>query len=307
MDIFRALSSLVFVVSFADLARFVVAQCRCGMTNLSGDLFSEIVDDVGCNATSNQVCCVNGTAVDPETYRAVKAYNCTSECFEAFGIAPSPTTTVARATSPQVSGLPQSALIAIVVGVIVVFLFVVCLLCICLRKRKQLKKKSNRTVTAKTDARIREDLQTIITSSPPSVSTSQEDDLNTSSFWPSGMTKIHDVPGPTSPLNDGDTSFRPSVEYEEELENISLPTPSTQQPTPPTQQTPVSTQRSVLHQPPVAIPNRDQIASHPVEFAASPEWDKIELQMDEGSPPVTTTSLNRYLESQGFSTSDHIH
>ena len=306
MDIFRALSSLMFVVSFADLARSVIAQCRCGMTNLSGDLFSEIVDDVGCNVTSNQVCCVNGTAVDPGTYRAVKAYNCTSECFEAFGIAPSPTTTAPPATSPQVSGLPQSALIAIIVGVIVVFLFVVCLLCICLRKRKRLVKKSNRMVTAKTDARIRDDLHTIITSSPPSVSTSQEDDLNTSSFWSSGMTKIHDVPGPASPLNDGDT-FRPSVEYEEKLENISLPTPPTQQPTPLTQQTPVSTQKSVLHQSPVKIPNCDQIASHPVEFAASPEWDKIELQMDEGSPPVTTTSLNRYLESQGFSTSDHIH
>lgn len=291
MDFSRARTSLVFMVSFADLARYVVAQCRCGMTNLSGNLFSDIVDDVSCNATSNQVCCVNGTAVDLNTYRAVKAYNCTSECFEVFGLAPAPTLTIdSRPTSPQVSGLSQSALIAIVVGVIVVFLFVVCLLCICLRRRKRVKKKSNRAVTLKTDARIRDDLHTIITSSAPSVSTTQEDDANTSSFWSSKMIKNDEASDMSSSEQRKKTSATQSnIEYEDP----DVPTPSLQTP-----ETPIQHPTT-----PETISNHVKIASHPIEIAASPEWEDREIRLDEGSPPDATTSLNRYLQSQGFSTS----
>ena len=284
----------MFVISFTDLARLVVAQCRCGMTALSHTLFSDIVDDGTCNATS--ACVIKDTAIDPDTYQAVKALNCTSECFDVFGTAPVPSATaIPITTASQASVLPHSALIAIIVGAIVFLLFVCCLAGVWLRKRKRTKKKSNRVIVSQIDASIRDDLHAVITSGSHSVSSkSSEDDIKISPpsvVSTSHMTTIRNDETPDeSPPNRremDDPSRIKTVQYESDNSPSTPPQPQSSQPHP----------AKEMSYP----PNLDKLVSHPVDLDGSPEWDDIELQLENGSSRwTTTTSLDHYLQSQGF-------
>ena len=294
MNPFRTITTFMFVISFTDLARLVVAQCRCGITALSQTLFSEIVDDGTCNATS--ACVINDTAIDPETYKAVKALNCTSECFDSFGTAPVPSATaIPITTTSQASVLPHSALIAIIVGAIVFLLFVVCLIGVWLRKRKRTKKKSNRVIVSHINASIRDDLHAIITSGSRSVSSkSSEDDIKISPALvvsTSHMTTIPSNETPDEPpqnLRDMDDSIRiENVQYE-----------SDESPSTPSQPQPSQARPAEEISDP---PNPEELVSHPVDLDGSPDWDDIEIQLENGSSRwTTTTSLDHYLHSQGF-------
>ena len=286
----KLLTNVIFVVSLADLACSVTAQCRCGMTNLSETLFSDIVDDSGCDAAS--ICLINGTAVDPETYEAVKTLNCTSECFDVFGTAPTPSA-LAQTTSSQASVLPQSAVIAIVVGAIVVVLFVICVIGVWLRKRKRAKKKSNRVIVSQVDTAMRDDLHTIITSGSPSASVkNSEDDIKNSNPVPQ---VVPSSPGMTGKRQDhGDSSSDPDTNGR--LDTVEYETDDSSPQMPPQTQSPPSRGESNDKS------NPDELRSHPIDIAESPEWDDVELQLNHDSPRWndTTTSLTRYLQSQGF-------
>ena len=287
MNLSRNVVRFVFALSLTDLASTVVAQCRCGVTNLSESLFSDIVDDGSCNATSD--CVINGTSIDTETYEAVKAYNCTSECFTIFGTPPAPISTLPQTTTTRGSGIPHSALIAIIVGAIVFSLFLICLVGIWLRKRKRKKKKSNKAITSQVDVCIRDDLHAIITGSSAS-SGHTKNDVNTSSVSSPKMT-ANDA-DPTSekvPTKNNDSSQ--SVDHDSE--ELSRPPPAT----PKTQPA-----RPALHE--NASPDDNGLKSHPIKFMNDSEWEDLENQLDDNSPKWkdSGTSLTSYLQSQGFAT-----
>ena len=290
MNLSKLLTNVIFVISLADLTCSVTAQCRCGVTNLSETLFSDIVDDSGCDAAS--ICLINGTAVDPETYEAVKTLNCTSECFDVFGTAPTPSIlAVSQPTSSQASVLPQSAVIAIVVSAIVVVLFVICVIGVWLRKRKRAKKKSNRVIVSQVDTVMRDDLHTIITSGSPSASVkNSEDDIKNSNLVPP---VVFSSPGMTGKReNHGDSGDDP--ETNGRLDTVEYETDNSSPQTPPQTQSPPARGESNDKS------NPDELRSHPIDIVESSEWDDIELNHDSPRWNDTTASLTRYLQSQGF-------
>ncbi len=293
MRLWRVLTNLTFIVSINNLVVSIVAQCHCGQTDLSESLFAEIVNDGACNDTS--ICLVNGTTVDPETYEAVKNFNCSSECFAVLGSAPTPATAVStQGPSTQASVLPSSALIAIIIGAVVVFLFLICVLAMWLRRRKRSRKKANHAITSLTNSSIREDLREIITAGPSSAS-DLNNDIKRPSVPSSEMTDTTESANNSSSPNrkSDEGSCLNSVEYEiDHASDKEIPRTG-------------SSELSGKEEKPL----KNELKSHPIDMIGSPEWDDIPFQRESESDSEapgwngTSTSLSRYLQSQGFTAS----